>query len=180
MKLGVPKSDKLVLWTGIWNHPGLMHPRLFYGYVAAACYQQQYGHMTPRSLLERWASKKAVGQLVELGALLEPVAGHLEVNPGPFGMSGRAVVFFAATTPEPASKRRARTPRKVTLKLRWSILRRDGFRCVYCGADGATAKLHVDHVVPVSAGGTNEDTNLVTACEACNLGKADSTELATK
>ena len=31
--------------------------------------------------------------------------------------------------------------------------------------------LHVDHVVPVAAGGTTSEDNLLTACEECNLGK---------
>ncbi len=32
--------------------------------------------------------------------------------------------------------------------------------------------LHVDHVVPVVAGGVTSEDNLLTACEECNLGKA--------
>ena len=32
---------------------------------------------------------------------------------------------------------------------------------------------NVDHIVPVSKGGTNDLDNLVTACEQCNLGKSD-------
>lgn len=31
--------------------------------------------------------------------------------------------------------------------------------------------LHVDHIVPVCAGGDNDVDNLTTACDACNLGK---------
>jgi len=31
--------------------------------------------------------------------------------------------------------------------------------------------LHIDHIIPVSKGGTNEEANLVTACDQCNLGK---------
>ena len=31
--------------------------------------------------------------------------------------------------------------------------------------------LHVDHVVPVAAGGTTSEDNLLAACEECNLGK---------
>jgi 5-methylcytosine-specific restriction endonuclease McrA len=31
--------------------------------------------------------------------------------------------------------------------------------------------LHVDHVVPLAAGGTSSEGNLRTACEECNLGK---------
>jgi hypothetical protein len=52
-------------------------------------------------------------------------------------------------------------------------MNRDGFRCRYCGstqADGAV--LHVDHVVAVSLGGSNDIGNLVTACLDCNLGKS--------
>jgi 5-methylcytosine-specific restriction endonuclease McrA len=32
--------------------------------------------------------------------------------------------------------------------------------------------LHVDHVVPLAAGGTSTEDNLLTACEECNLGKS--------
>jgi 5-methylcytosine-specific restriction endonuclease McrA len=59
--------------------------------------------------------------------------------------------------------------------LRFAVLRRDGFRCVYCGRgepDGI--KLHLDHLVPVVRGGRNELDNLVTACADCNLGKSAS------
>jgi hypothetical protein len=33
-------------------------------------------------------------------------------------------------------------------------------------------KLHVDHVTPVALGGTDDPSNLVTACADCNSGKA--------
>jgi hypothetical protein len=64
-----------------------------------------------------------------------------------------------------------RTP--IPAGLRFAVLRRDGFRCVYCGhgePDGA--KLHLDHLVPVSRGGLTNLGNLVTACQDCNLGKS--------
>lgn len=62
---------------------------------------------------------------------------------------------------------------KVTKSVRFEVFKRDGFRCVYCGADPSTGPLHVDHVEAVANGGTNEPDNLVTACEPCNLGKSD-------
>ena len=31
--------------------------------------------------------------------------------------------------------------------------------------------VHVDHIIPVVRGGSNDDSNLVTACADCNLGK---------
>jgi 5-methylcytosine-specific restriction endonuclease McrA len=41
-------------------------------------------------------------------------------------------------------------------------------RCAYCGSDG---QLHLDHVEPLSRGGLHTPTNLVPACERCNLSK---------
>lgn len=56
--------------------------------------------------------------------------------------------------------------------IRDRILERDNFRCTYCGALGApSVELEVDHVVPLSRGGTHEMSNLVTACGDCNLSK---------
>lgn len=62
----------------------------------------------------------------------------------------------------------------ITAASRFRVLLRDGFRCTYCGATPADgAKLVVDHVLPRAAGGANADTNLTTACSACNAGKQD-------
>lgn len=57
-------------------------------------------------------------------------------------------------------------------RLRFEIFKRDGFRCIYCGASPLQRPLHVDHVEAVANGGTDDPANLVTACDACNLGKA--------
>lgn len=56
-------------------------------------------------------------------------------------------------------------------RLRFEIFKRDGFRCVYCGATPMQKVLRVDHVVPVAAGGASDAANLVTACHDCNAGK---------
>lgn len=57
-------------------------------------------------------------------------------------------------------------------RLRFEILKRDGFKCVYCGANAFGMLLHVDHVQPVADGGTDDPSNLVTSCADCNLGKS--------
>lgn len=57
------------------------------------------------------------------------------------------------------------------LRTRFRILNRDGFRCRYCGAAADWAGLEVDHVVARSAGGSDDDSNLATACFPCNRGK---------
>jgi len=63
----------------------------------------------------------------------------------------------------------------ISRRLRFEILNRDGFRCVYCGAYGRDpgVRLEVDHVEPVAGGGDNDPRNLVTACNRCNGGKSD-------
>lgn len=61
----------------------------------------------------------------------------------------------------------------ISLALRYAILRRDHFCCMYCGARPPSVHLHVDHYVAVANGGTNDERNLITACADCNLGKSD-------
>ncbi|MDE2105581.1 MAG: HNH endonuclease [Patescibacteria group bacterium] len=58
-------------------------------------------------------------------------------------------------------------------RLRSTVFERDGHRCVYCGA--SDLPLHCDHVIPVSRGGSNDMSNLATACAPCNLSKSTKT-----
>lgn len=55
--------------------------------------------------------------------------------------------------------------------VRFEVFKRDRFTCAYCGRTPPDALLHVDHVVPRVAGGTDDMENLLTACQDCNLGK---------
>jgi len=61
----------------------------------------------------------------------------------------------------------------ISPKLRFDVLKRDGFTCQYCGRSAPEVELHVDHVVPVAEGGGNDPGNLTAACVECNLGKSD-------
>ena len=63
--------------------------------------------------------------------------------------------------------------KQLSNKLRFEVFKRDGFKCQYCGAAAPDVKLHIDHVNPVSRGGSDNIKNLVTSCESCNLGKSD-------
>ena len=67
------------------------------------------------------------------------------------------------------------TPQRksTSTRTRFEVFKRDGFACRYCGRRAPDVELHVDHVVPVAAGGTNDSINLVTACADCNAGKSD-------
>jgi 5-methylcytosine-specific restriction endonuclease McrA len=55
------------------------------------------------------------------------------------------------------------------------LFARDRYRCQYCGRAAAELKpresLTRDHLLPLSRGGTNDWTNVVTACSPCNTRK---------
>lgn len=55
--------------------------------------------------------------------------------------------------------------------MRFEVFKRDSFTCQYCGRKSPEFVLHCDHMKPVTEGGKTELLNLVTACNACNLGK---------
>lgn len=56
------------------------------------------------------------------------------------------------------------------------LFARDHYQCQYCGRESTELKpresLTRDHVVPMSRGGLNIWTNVVTACSSCNTRKA--------
>ena len=57
------------------------------------------------------------------------------------------------------------------------LFARDRYRCQYCGRTQAELRpresLTRDHLVPLSRGGTNDWSNVVTACSPCNLLKGN-------
>lgn len=62
-------------------------------------------------------------------------------------------------------------PRKnISPAVKLKIFQRDGYRCVHCGTNNT---LTIDHIQPVSKGGSNEDENLQTLCAPCNSRKGD-------
>ena len=63
-------------------------------------------------------------------------------------------------------------PYKRIMISRKNVLRRDRFRCQYCGSRD---RLTVDHVLPKSRGGRDTWENLVAACTPCNNRKGSRT-----
>ena len=61
----------------------------------------------------------------------------------------------------------------VSSTVRFEVFMRDGFRCVYCGRDSQQSVLELDHIEPVSLGGSDDPWNLVAACTACNSAKSN-------
>lgn len=85
--------------------------------------------------------------------------------------------LFAPAKAKVSALRRKRDEKKrepIPLAIRYKVLARDGSTCRRCGRnpnDGTI--LHVDHMTPVSKGGTNALENLWTLCVDCNLGKGN-------
>ncbi len=72
--------------------------------------------------------------------------------------------------------------RGISPQRRNEILERNGFTCQLCGAGpsdpdpfnpGRKVRLHVDHLIPISQGGTDDPDNLRTLCSNCNQGKSN-------
>jgi hypothetical protein len=84
--------------------------------------------------------------------------------------AARAVRSQQSTTAFLRQQERSR----ITPGVRSKVLARDGYRCRHCGISADLgAVLHVDHIIPVSKGGTSDLSNLQTLCQDCNLGKTN-------
>lgn len=61
------------------------------------------------------------------------------------------------------------------LQLRRRVFAKGGGKCWYCGVILKMETFHVEHMTPISRGGTHEFDNLVPACKPCNSKKQGST-----
>lgn len=84
--------------------------------------------------------------------LFEVVGGYWHPNPQFIGQPGDG-----------------RLPPAEWAAIRTVVFRRDNFTCTYCGQFGR--RLECDHKIPVSRGGSNDLSNLTTACFDCNREK---------
>lgn len=81
-------------------------------------------------------------------------------------------------------RRYVNVPRRGARWSRVGVLRRDGYRCIYCGVVATELRegrqldrgdFTIDHIIPRSRGGTNTWGNTACACYACNQRKSDRT-----
>jgi 5-methylcytosine-specific restriction endonuclease McrA len=93
----------------------------------------------------------------------------------------RTVCSASLVVPRPAVIRLVRfvhVPRRFRRQVTNTFLfARDEYRCQFCGRRTIDLKsrecLTRDHLVPISRGGTNQWTNVVTACSSCNTRKGN-------
>ena len=87
-----------------------------------------------------------------------------------------------ATFLGPFEAKHRRLARDISDTLRRHILERNGFTCQVCGAGageeslcepGKKCRLEIDHTVPISQGGTDEEHNLRAVCVWYNKDKSN-------
>ncbi len=61
----------------------------------------------------------------------------------------------------------------IPASLRRLVIQKAGDRCEYCRLSqaGQVATFHIDHIIPVVAGGATTAENLALACVSCSLRK---------
>lgn len=81
-----------------------------------------------------------------------------------------------------STKRMPVIGRGISPQLRTEILERNGYTCQMCGSTAndpdtfnpnRKLTLHIDHIKPVSQGGTDDRDNLRVLCSACNEGRSN-------
>lgn len=132
--------------------------------------------------LQRVELKHAIGMLVRGVAVI--VEAHDEYF-GPFPKPKVLRLVRYVKTAWMYARRHGRARYVDGVKVTWEnytapvphysasgVLRRDGYRCAYCGEHNATT---MDHVLPRSQGGPTTWLNAVAACFDCNQAKGPRT-----
>lgn len=64
-----------------------------------------------------------------------------------------------------------KSTRQIEQGISWTVYKRDGYQCRYCGKDGVP--LTVDHLITWEDGGPSIEENLVASCRKCNKTRGD-------
>lgn len=104
-----------------------------------------------------WTKGQTIAQL-RGGHNTEGVQSYIDI-PAVLGTFGRAKIHLEGCVPYLGRHSNAK------------LFERDRHLCAYCGVRFHRLNLTRDHVMPVSRGGPDEWTNVVTACGTCNRHK---------
>jgi 5-methylcytosine-specific restriction endonuclease McrA len=158
--IGVTEEEYFINLESVWRNlgrqpttPDMRKPLSLYSVDA---YADRFG--TWRKALEAFVNY--INQ--------EPVAVSLDESEN----RDATIAESQTSQPEKISKR----SRHISWRLRFLVMRRDGFRCCKCGRSPANEPgviLHVDHDKAWIKGGPNNYENLRTLCLVCNIGKSD-------
>lgn len=85
-------------------------------------------------------------------------------------------VAFVAEGFTETSKNRRRG-RYIPSKTKMRIVRRDNYTCQLCGKHLLDDEIEFDHIIPISKGGSSEESNIRLTCSDCNRDKSDLVEI---
>lgn len=85
------------------------------------------------------------------------------------------VVFVAEEFTETSEPRRS--GRYIPFKTKMRVVRRDNYTCQECGKHLLDNEVEFDHIIPVSKGGSSEESNIRLTCFDCNRDKDDLVEI---
>ncbi|OFV71524.1 HNH endonuclease [Acetobacterium wieringae] len=58
--------------------------------------------------------------------------------------------------------------KKLNQSERKKIFNKTDGHCAYCGTELEFGKMQIDHIVPISRGGEDDEKNMIAACRSCN------------
>lgn len=131
-------------------------------HISAICYaarNETDGHISGGAV-RQFGWQRRVRELTE-ARLWDPCADGFTID------SLGLVMVIRGETQSPAR----RAWQRVAAKIRPLVFARDGRECRLCGAAGEFVRFHVDHIIPLAKGGSNELNNLQVLCQPCNQRK---------
>ena len=125
-----------------------------------------------------WLNSEHAVQLLATGRVLAPLGRHArQVYGGINAASGRRSSVQLSSILLTSARVEARHwAREYEAPLtNRALFARDGHLCLYCGNAFSPRQLTRDHIVPISRGGADRWSNVVSACRECNQRKRNRT-----
>lgn len=156
---GLKPATKIVLWHLAERHNPAGGCSPSQEYLADACEMSRASVNRHLELLEQIGLIRRIRSFDPLTRRQKPTEYILNIGTS---------VGCKREKPTKAAKRTALGKKKRAL-----VFFRDDWRCGYCGTREGPHE--IDHMTPLSRGGSNHDDNLVLACRKCNRSKGTRT-----
>jgi len=103
------------------------------------------------------------------------LAYAIDTDPDGIAKNGARNALFKCNANFGCAEFEAKSRRKkISDSTRYRLLKQANFRCQACGSSASEVPLEIDHVVPFSASGADEEFNYQVLCRRCNQGKGAS------
>jgi len=124
----------------------------------------------------RWALMSRTARYYASGKVLTELGEHIfSMHGGTQEHSGLRSELLASSIVMIRGRHRAAHERTHVGLSKQRLFARDRNLCAYCGKQFTDRELSIEHVTPVSRGGSHVWTNVVTACRPCNTRKGSRT-----